>query len=113
MSDEDTKTDDAHDDGREPDPSVDPGSAIDPKHVGGLDAPADATSAGSPHGSPRLYFVAFALILVSFAALVLGGLALIGKGTSGSPAGFFWASIVLSVIALALAIASLFVPRRG
>jgi hypothetical protein len=61
---------------------------------------------------PALYFAGFAVVLISFAALALGGLALLGRGIDASPTGFFWASIVLSVVALALALAALFAPRR-
>jgi hypothetical protein len=61
---------------------------------------------------PALYFAGFAVVLISFAALALGGLALLGRGIDASPTGFFWASIVLSVVALGLALAALFAPRR-
>jgi hypothetical protein len=83
------------------------------------DAPADhdAEAAGRPgrasRGSARLYFAAFGLVLVSFGALVLGGLSLIGEGLSGSPTGYFWLSIVVSVVALVLAVAAVFSTRRG
>jgi hypothetical protein len=77
--------------------------------------------AGSEAGSPvrrvlrfpsALYFAGFSVVLISFAALALGGLALLGRGIDASPTGFFWASIVLSVLALGLALAALFAPRR-
>jgi hypothetical protein len=61
---------------------------------------------------PALYFAGFSVVLLSFAALALGGLALLGRGIGASPTGFFWASIVLSVAALGLALAALFAPRR-
>ncbi len=61
---------------------------------------------------PALYFAGFAVVLISFAALALGALALLGRGIDASPTGFFWASIVLSVVALGLALAALFAPRR-
>ena len=61
---------------------------------------------------PTLYFAGFAVVLFSFAALALGGLSLLGRGIDASPTGFFWTSIVLSVVALGLALAALFTPRR-
>ena len=60
---------------------------------------------------PALYFAGFAVVLMSFAALALGALALLGRGIDASPTGFFWASIGLSVVALGLALAALFSPR--
>lgn len=76
-----------------------------------------ASRASSPvrrvlRSSPALYFAGFFVVLISFAALALGGLALLGRGIDASPTGFFWASIVLSVAALGLALAALFAPRR-
>ena len=54
----------------------------------------------------------FTTRLFSFAALALGGLSLLGRGIDASPTGFFWTSIVLSIVALGLALAALFAPRR-
>lgn len=59
-----------------------------------------------------LHFAGFSVVLISFAALALGGLSLLGRGIDASPTGFFWASIVLSIVALGLALAALFAPRR-
>lgn len=83
---------------------------------GAEERPADAEAAPSParralRHPPALYFAGFAVVLLSFAALALGGLALLGRGIDASPTGFFWASIVLSVVALGLALAALFSPR--
>jgi hypothetical protein len=77
----------------------------------------DAEPASSParralRFPPALYFAGFAVVLFSFAALALGGLSLLGRGIDASPTGFFWTSIVLSVVALGLALAALFAPRR-
>jgi hypothetical protein len=62
-------------------------------------------------GSVRLYLVAFALVVLSFAAMALGGLSLLGRGVDVSPTGLFWSSIVLSVLALATGVGALFIPR--
>jgi hypothetical protein len=105
----------------EPAPDTEP--AHDPKAASDVESHPDAEPgpdgepASSPAGRalrfpPTLYFAGFAVVLFSFAALALGGLSLLGRGIDASPTGFFWTSIVLSVVALGLALAALFAPRR-
>ena len=74
--------------------------------------PASSPARRALRFSATLYFAGFAVVLFSFAALALGGLSLLGRGIDASPTGFFWTSIVLSVVALGLALAALFAPRR-
>jgi len=62
-------------------------------------------------GSTKVHFVAFAVLLGAAIALGLGGLALLGRAP-GSPIGLFWASIVLSAVALVLGVVALVRPRR-
>ena len=98
----------------EPEPDVEPGPDAEPgpdveTHPDGEPAPARRAL----RFPPTLYFAGFAVVLFSFAALALGGLSLLGRGIDASPTGFFWTSIVLSIVALGLALAALFAPRRG
>jgi hypothetical protein len=72
---------------------------------------ADVPGAPSHRGSIRLYLIAFGLVVLSFVAMALGGLSLLGRGVNVSPTGLFWASIVLSVLALVAGIGALFIPR--
>jgi hypothetical protein len=93
----------------EPGPDVEPGPDAEPRP----DAePASSQARRALRFPPTLYFAGFAVVLFSFAALALGGLSLLGRGIDASPTGFFWTSIVLSVVALGLALAALFAPRR-
>jgi hypothetical protein len=82
--------------------------------VVGDEAPAADVEATTPEhrGSIRLYLIAFGLVVLSFVAMALGGLSLLGRGVNVSPTGLFWASIVLSILALAAGLGALFIPRR-
>jgi hypothetical protein len=100
----------------EPEPDVEPGPDAEPGPD--VETHPDVEPAFSParralRFPPTLYFAGFAVVLFSFAALALGGLSLLGRGIDASPTGFFWTSIVLSIVALGLALAALFAPRRG
>lgn len=111
----------------EPDPDAEAGSEAEAGSVAethpdgdrGPDAepgpyvePASSPARRALRFPPTLYFAGFAVVLFSFAALALGGLSLLGRGIDASPTGFFWTSIVLSIVALGLALAALFAPRR-
>jgi hypothetical protein len=78
----------------------------------GIAPESDAPAPSARPGSVPLFLSAFVLLVLSFAALVLGGLALLGRGVSDSPGGFLWASIALSAAALGLGVASVLGPGR-
>lgn len=62
---------------------------------------------GRPRGSALLYAAGFVLLLVSGVALAFAG-----RGFLQSTR-LLWFSIVLSLLATGVAVASLFLPRRG
>jgi hypothetical protein len=67
----------------------------------------EASGPGRPaRGSLALYAVAFGLVLVAGAGLVVAA-----RGFLGSP-GLLWASTACSVLAIAAAILGLWIPRR-
>lgn len=91
---------------------AEPGSETEPaSEAEGSDSESSSPARRALRFPPALYFAGFAVVLMSFAALALGALALLGRGIDASPTGFFWASIGLSVVALGLALAALFSPR--
>jgi hypothetical protein len=68
--------------------------------------------AGRLPGALGRYVAAFALLLASLVTLGLGTLSLVGRGVDISPTGLFWTSIVLSVVAGALAVTAV-IARPG
>ena len=96
----------------EPDSGAKPDSEAEPHSVPEPDSEGSSPAGRALRFPPALYFAGFVVVLISFAALALGALALLGRGIDASPTGFFWASIVLSVVALGLALAALFAPHR-
>lgn len=100
--------------GAEPVSETEPGSEAEGSgsEAEGSDSESSSPARRALRFPPALYFAGFAVVLMSFAALALGALALLGRGIDASPTGFFWASIGLSVVALGLALAALFSPRR-
>ena len=98
--------------GAEPGSETEPASEAEPhSEAEGSGSDSSSPARRALHFPPALYFAGFAVVLMSFAALALGALALLGRGIDASPTGFFWASIGLSVAALGLALAALFSPR--
>jgi hypothetical protein len=65
-----------------------------------------------PPGMLARYIAAFVLVVASLASLGLGTLSLVGRGVDVSPTGLFWASIVLSLLATAVALTALFGQSR-
>jgi hypothetical protein len=96
----------------EPEPDAEPEAESDAEPgVEGADERSSDRGARLP-GMLARYIAAFVLVVASLASLGLGTLSLVGRGVDVSPTGLFWASIVLSLLATALALTALFSQAR-